>query len=314
MKFHQSLFLAVTAGLVTGLSTASAHITVGGRTFGVIDNTTQSNNTQTVTGSFGWADATDDSYGDSHRLRAFKFTLGSTQTVSLTVQRNDVGGQTGAFGLFLPAFSLYTTPFFPASATHDFSVPTSNYLTGLFGTGATGESFTDTGRYVSGVFTNTPNSLWDVGESFVDGNGNGVYDGPGIGGSGKEGALRALSPWKIYNDGGDELFFNAIIGHAADGTPANYGSAPGINGDGTADGTVSATFSNLAAGDYYFFVGGANYAAQNTEAPIYGPTFTSFPSYGIGVAISATPEPTSAALLALSATGLLMRRPRRRQD
>ena len=311
MKFSQRLFLAVTAGLVASLSTASAHITVGGRTFGLIDNTTQSNNTQTVSSSFGWADATDDSYGDSHRLRAFKFTLGGTQTVGLTVQRNDGGGQTGASGLFLPSFSLYSTPLFPANATHDSSLPTSNYLTGLFGTGATGESFTDTGSYVTGVFTNTPNNLWDVGESFVDGNGNGVYDGPGIGGAGKEGALRALNPWKIYNAGGNELFFNVVIGHAADGTSANYGAASGINGDGIADGTISATFADLIAGDYYLFVGGATYAAQNTEALINGPSYNSYPTYGIAVTVTATPEPTSAALLALSAAGLALRRRRR---
>jgi hypothetical protein len=80
------------------------------------------------------------------------------------------------------------------------------------------------------------------------------------------------------------------IGHAADGTAANYGNAPGIEGDGTADGFLTATFLDLPPGDYSFFVGGANYEAQNTETPTY-------PTYGVFVsaqAIAATPAPASA--------------------
>lgn len=300
-------------------STASAHLTVtGDKTLNSglpIDGQTATNILRTVSSSFGWADATDANFGDSHRLTPFKFTLASVQTVSITVARRDDPGQGGAFGLLLPAFSLFTTPFYvgnsPVAPTHDSSAPTTSYLTGLFGSGATGEAFTDTGSYVNdGVSparvwqAGTLNAAWDVGEAFVDGNGNGVYDGPGIGGSGKEGAVLALQPWKIHNDAGNEMFFNGVVGHAADGTAANYGTAPGINGDGTADGTVSATFNDLPAGDYYLLVGGGNYAAQNAEAPIYGTVKTSFPTYGIAVSVSAIPEPASASLLALGALGL----------
>jgi hypothetical protein len=110
------------------------------------------------------------------------------------------------------------------------------------------------------------------------------------------------------------MYFNTIIGHAADGTSANFGTASGINGDGTADGTVSATFANLSAGDYYLFVGGANYAAQNTEAPIYGPSSNAYQTYGVGVTVGAVPEPSPYALLALGAGGItLMRRLRNRR-
>jgi hypothetical protein len=83
------------------------------------------------------------------------------------------------------------------------------------------------------------------------------------------------------------------IGHAADGTATNYGNAPGINGDGNADGFVTATFNDLAAGDYSLFVGGANYAAQLTET---GPTY---PTYGVNVSVQAVPEPSTWALIAL---------------
>lgn len=318
MKITRHILLL--AALAAGHSTASAHVSVGAdRTLNSdnpIDGQTVTNNVRTVSSSFGWADATDGNWGDSHRTTAFKFKLASTQNVTITVNRRN-GTQTGAADFLLPAFSLYQTPLFRAS-THDTGPATTTYLTDTFGTGATGESFTDTGSYVAGVWTpGTLNSTWDVGESFTDGNGNGVYDGPGIGGSGKEGAFQALAPWTIYVDAVDGLpmYFNTIIGHAADGTSANYGSASGINGDGNADGTVSATFNNLGAGDYYLFVGGANYASQNTEAPVYGPSTNAYPTYGIGVTVGAVPEPSTYALLALGAGGLaLLRRLRNRKD
>jgi hypothetical protein len=82
------------------------------------------------------------------------------------------------------------------------------------------------------------------------------------------------------------------IGHAADGTSVNFGLAPGINGDGNADGSVTATFHGLAVGDYSLFIGGANYAAQTVEP---GPTY---PTYGANVTIQAVPEPSTWALLA----------------
>ena len=88
------------------------------------------------------------------------------------------------------------------------------------------------------------------------------------------------------------------IGHAADGTSANFGLATGISGDGNADGFVTATFQGLAPGNYSLFVGGANYAAQTTEA---GPTY---PTYGVNVAVQAVPEPSTYALLAFGALGL----------
>lgn len=329
MKFHQSLYVTVAAVLFTGLSTASAHFNItGNRTLNSgnpIDGITATNNVRTVSGSFGWADATDDNWGNTHRLTPFKFTLANMQTVSITVARNLLGS--GSNGTFLPAFSLDTTPAFVGDG-HDESNASRAYLAGLFGTTAVGESFVNTngngGWHAGDPFVDSNfNSVWDSGEqftdvnglgvwepgdSFTDTNGNGVFDGAGIDRSGKDGVFRALAPWKIFQDSvaGTEVNFDTIIGHAADGTAANYGGAPGINGDGTADGTVSSTFANLAAGDYFLVVGGVNYAGVNTDTLAGGLTFL---TYGIDVSATATPEPTSVVLLAFGAVGWgLMRR------
>lgn len=251
------LMLAL-AGLGPALPTASAHVGVGGdRTLNggaAIDGLSVTNNLRTVSSRFGWADATDDDWGDSHRLTAFKFALAAVQSVTITVERRAAAGQTGPPDTFLPAFSLFTTPLF-VSETHDSSPPTASYLAGL-------------------------------------------------GAPAREGALAALSPWKIFNDDGAEMNFDTLIGHAADGHAANYGNAPGIHGDGTADGRVTATFANLGAGDYYLFVGGAEYAGQLTETATY-------PVYGIGVTVSAAPEPAGGALLLLGAGTLSLLRHRR---
>ncbi|MFM7373765.1 MAG: PEP-CTERM sorting domain-containing protein, partial [Chthoniobacterales bacterium] len=104
-----------------------------------------------------------------------------------------------------------------------------------------------------------------------------------------------------YNTAGDpssgvlyaaRLASFTYIGHAADGTSANFGLAPGINGDCNANGSVTATFHGLTPGNYSFFVGGASYAAQTAEP---GPIF---PTYGVNVTVRAVPEPSAYALLA----------------
>jgi MYXO-CTERM domain-containing protein len=94
-------------------------------------------------------------------------------------------------------------------------------------------------------------------------------------------------------DPADVLRNLTYIGHAADGTSANYGSASGINGDGTADGSVYAVFT-LAAGDYSLSVGGADYAKQLTE------TGATFPTYGVDVSVGGVPAPGAVALLAIA--------------
>lgn len=116
----------------------------------------------------------------------------------------------------------------------------------------------------------------------------------------REGAFDALHTWKIANEPATsfaDLATLTYVGHAADGTAANYGSAPGINGDGTADGFVTATF-DLPAGAYTLVVGGANYFSTDAT------------SRGFDATVTNVPEPTSALLIAtgFAALGLARRR------
>jgi hypothetical protein len=260
--------VAALAALVSA-SSALAHIGYTGRNFNTLalDGSTVAINGQSVSSGFGWADATDADYGDSHRGRFFRFTLAGTASVSISVQRNnDVG--TGPDDSFLPGFSLYLGlgHLSPFQGSHDTAALS-------------------------------------------------IASRPG----GTEGSFRALTDWSIGNDptyvNGDplqgvlhpaDLRSFTYVGHAADGTSANYGAVSGISGDGLADGFVTGTFHGLAAGDYSIFVGGADYARQGTET---GPTF---PTYGVNVSVSAIPEPSAfAALAGCAALGLAALRRRR---
>jgi prepilin-type processing-associated H-X9-DG protein len=296
-----SLLALIAAGGFAPL--AEAHVSVGGdRTLNSgnpIDGQTVTNSVRTVSSSFGWADGADANFGDSHRITAFRFTLSGTQTVTITVEERNAVGQTGAFGTFLPAFSLYTTPEFVPS-THDFAIPTVAYLAATYGNAAPSDSFTDTDG----------DTVWDAGEPFLDADGNGVYD-LNLGGSGKEGAFNALDDWTILSDASVSMTFHYVAGgNRADGTAANYGSAVGIQGDGLADGSVTGSFV-LGPGTYYLFVGGATLGNQGADYT--GPASTRFNSYGIGLTVQAVPEPGSGLLAVVGGVVLALRRRRSKE-
>jgi len=256
-----SKFILVTCTILVNAGTqAFAHISYSNRDFGtLIIGADVSNTNQVVSSGFGWADATDADWGDSHRGRFFRFTLASPlnvdQSVRITVERNLLG--TGAKETFLPAFSLFSGLAHTTSPqAYDYSALSVQWLQQNFGT----------------------NSI-------------------GLGGSGKEGSLNALGNWSIGNsvsenviNVSDSLRNFTYIGYAVDGTSANFGDTPSIFGDGSADGYVTATFGRLAAGDYSLWVGGANYALQSVEGP-------SFPTYGINVTMGLVPEPSIISLL-----------------
>lgn len=103
------------AALVSG--EASAHLTYTGRDFGIFTGsgsfTIPTISVANISSDFGWAASTDANYGDSHRLRAFRFNLASAGIVTLAVQSNTVG--------FLPGFSIYSglSHLTPEAAAHD---------------------------------------------------------------------------------------------------------------------------------------------------------------------------------------------------
>jgi hypothetical protein len=255
MKKILSLFAASLAA-VTALQDASAHIGYTGRNLGTWSETggvwsvtgnsgSQTNSSVGITltniaSDFGWADATDSDYGDSHKGRWFSFTLNNPGTFSLSILG---GGTTSGTGIgvypfdsnigarFLPAYTIYRG--LAVASAHD-------------------------GSDVS--------IAWRAGRS-----------------AGSEGSLNTLGNFSIGNDAG-AIGALEYVGHAADGTSANYGSASGIQGDGNADGSVAGTFA-LSAGSYSVFVGGANYNGVDTG------------NYGASVTFGAVPEPSTYALI-----------------
>ena len=276
------LSAVATAILISVGHNASAHIGYTGRNFGTLEvgGAAVVIGNQTISSSFGWADATDTDWGDSHRGRFFRFTLNSTASVIITVSRNHLGNQTAGNGTansFLPAVSLY-----------------------------------------SGLAQRGKNEGVQQGETFRqeqaahDGAALSVSSRPG----GTEGSFRALVDWSIANDptyttAGDSnsgiliparLASFTYIGHAADGTAANFGNAPGIEGDGTADGFLTATFLDLPPGDYSFFVGGADYNSQTVQVG-------TFPTYGVFVSAQAIEVNGSPVITSANSASGKLRRP-----
>lgn len=282
------LILVLQATLFLGaLSTASAHIGYTGRNFGTYSGTdlTKTITNQNVSSDYGWADATDANLGDTHKTRAFSFTLTTNAWVTLSFQGLAyTAGANNYTALALPAFSLFRGV--AAAATHDGSAISIAWRDAHYGT-------------VTAYDTNgTPYQK-----------------------SVTEGSLNALGDWKIGNDSGTtfaDLSSFTYIGNAADGSSANYGTpatsltlADGtvvpngtINGDGNADGVVTGSFY-LTAGDYSVFAGGANYSGVNTNT-----------SYGIQGTFTAVPEPSTWGLLivALAMVGLVVRAKQRKAE
>lgn len=280
------LLTAVASAVLIGAGqNASAHISYSGRNFGTLEvgGGAVVIGNQTISSSFGWADATDSDWGDSHRGRFFRFKLSSTASVVITVARNSGGNQTAGNGTansFLPAVSLY-------SGLAQGTVSVNQTL----GNGT--------------VVARTEALSHDTAPLSVSSRGNGT-----------EGSFRALNNWSIGNDptyvtAGDStsgiliaerLASFTYIDHAADGTAANYGDTPGIEGDGTADGFLTATFLDLPPGDYSFFVGGADYAAQNVQVGTY-------PTYGVYVSAQAIEINGSPVITSASTASGKLRRP-----
>lgn len=115
---------------------AFAHISYSGRnlgSYGAAGGAMTISN-QTVSSNFGWADGLDADFGDSHRLRAFRFTLGEATTVTFTAEAFAAATPASLGGL-LPGFSIYSglAHSAPLQADHDGAAATVAYLAGLPG-------------------------------------------------------------------------------------------------------------------------------------------------------------------------------------
>ncbi|MDH3460156.1 MAG: PEP-CTERM sorting domain-containing protein, partial [Burkholderiaceae bacterium] len=246
----KQLKLATLIAVAFASAPALAHITYTDRNFGGFSGLalqSASITNQAVSGNFGWADATDDDFGDSHKGRSFRFNLQNEANVSILATANATATVSSIDGL-LPGFSVYSglVHLPPAGADYDGSDVSQAYLATL--------------------------------------------PGPT-----KEGVWRSLADWKVGNEDGTtfaDLSTLLFQGYAVDGSAANYGTAPGIVGDGVADGSVTGAF-RLAAGDYTIFLGGADYDAQDVN----NPDFSSSYGASLGLTVSAVPEPESYALM-----------------
>ena len=234
------ILVACTVLAIAGTQ-AFAHVGYSGRDFGTLmynsdgSGKTVTIATQTISSGFGWADATDTDWGDSHRGRFFRFTLSGTGDIQITAQRNLLG--TGTTGTLLPAFSLYSGlgQLSPEQGGHDAS------------------QLSIDSRPIGAEGSLRALGNWSIGN-------DPTYN---TAGDPTSGILHT-----------SRLAYFTYIGNAADGTSASYGTAAGIFGDGNADGYLTATFSGLAAGNYSLWVGGANYDLQSTEtSPTTFPTY-----------------------------------------
>jgi hypothetical protein len=131
--------------LLAGMASlpAMAHIGYGGRDFGTFTGTSAASSAitnQAVAGLHGWIDGTDADWGDSHRLRAYRFHLDNEADVKISFQEQAFG--TASAGI-LPGFSVYKglAHLAPFAADHDFAAGSVAIRDTVGGVGLTEGSF-----------------------------------------------------------------------------------------------------------------------------------------------------------------------------
>jgi hypothetical protein len=138
-KFKNSFgFLFCWMGLI---SLGQSHISYVARDFGALDPSSSQAiviSSQTVTSDFGWASGTDINLGDSHKLKAFKFSITRAGNVQIRVEGlSFVRGSVSINALLRPAFSIYQglAHESPATLDHDSSSISASYLDTTYGSG-----------------------------------------------------------------------------------------------------------------------------------------------------------------------------------
>ena len=167
---------ALAAGLLAA-SAASAHVSYTNRNLGTFTGTTIATNTisnQTIAGNWGWADAADADWGDSHKVRWFRFTLNNAADVTLTASAN-AAATSASIGGLIPGFSLYSG--LAPSAAYDTATVTQAYRATL---GFSTEGALNTlGDFQIGNDSGAINTLSFIGHSLDGGGflGDGQLDG-----------------------------------------------------------------------------------------------------------------------------------------
>lgn len=156
--------------LVIGAALASlpamAHVSYSGRDFGTFSGMSAQSVTianQAATSNFGWADAADADWGDSHKVRWYKFSLTNEAdvTISAAAKANATGASVGGL---LPGFSLYSG--LAPAAAYDTSAISLAYRAGL--SFPTEGSLNARGSFQIGNDSNVINTLNFIGYA-VDG-------------------------------------------------------------------------------------------------------------------------------------------------
>lgn len=131
-------FLFCWMGLI---SLGQSHISYVARDFGALDPLSSQAtviSSQTVTSDFGWASGTDINLGDSHKLKAFKFSITRAGNVQIRVEGlSFLKGTIPISALMRPAFSIYQglAHESPATLDHDSSPISASYLNTIYGAG-----------------------------------------------------------------------------------------------------------------------------------------------------------------------------------
>jgi hypothetical protein len=123
------------------ISSGQSHISYVARDFGELDPTSPQVvviSSQTVTSDFGWASGTDANLEDSHKLRAFKFSMARSGDVQIRVEGiSFFSGRDSYSALLRPAFSIYQglAHEYPAQGDHDTSPISIVYNNTTYGAG-----------------------------------------------------------------------------------------------------------------------------------------------------------------------------------
>ena len=123
------------------ISSGQSHISYVARDFGVLDPTSPQvvvRSSQTVKSDFGWASGTDANLEDSHKLRAFKFSMAQSGDVQIRVEGlSFLKGSSLISALTRPAFSVYQglAHESPADLDHDTSPISASYNDTTYGPG-----------------------------------------------------------------------------------------------------------------------------------------------------------------------------------